>query len=283
MSSKLFSKFTVWALVLFMSVPAIADLREGRKYYDAEEFKKALEVLSAPGTVETFEAQYMIGHMYAMGIDGAPPDTDMAEKIWLKSLTKAKNLAAQGDASAQYYLGSIYETSDRENSCQWYQKSAHQGHVDAQHGLAVCYIYGLGLDKNQALGFDWARKSANQGNTTAYFLLGILYENGWGVNKDLFKSANWYLKAAEEGGGRQAQCEIGYIYLEGKGVDANLRLATYWITKAATKGHDGCQFTLGKMYETGVGVNKDSNQAKYWFTKSAAEGNSLAIRRLKNY
>lgn len=51
-------------------------------------------------------------------------------------IAKTRDLAAQGDADAQYKLGEHYSYKDEELAIEWYRKAAEQGHVNAQYALS---------------------------------------------------------------------------------------------------------------------------------------------------
>lgn len=54
-----------------------------------------------------------------------------------------------------------------------------------------------------------------------------------------------------------AECQVGYFYLEGLGVEKDLPKAFYWTERAATHGDWDGQYNLGSFYEDGVGVAQD--------------------------
>jgi TPR repeat protein len=47
--------------------------------------------------------------------------------------------------------------------------------------------------------------------------------------------------------------------------------AVYWYQKAADQGYAGAQYNLGFMYVNGKGVLKDDKQAVYLFSGSTSE------------
>lgn len=79
-------------------------------------------------------------------------------QVWLP-------LAQQGDASAQTYVGEIFEK-------------------------------GLGAAPDYATAAQWYRKAADQGYSRAQINLGFLYEKGLGVKQDPIAALNLYRKAA---------------------------------------------------------------------------------------
>ena len=86
-------------------------------------------------------------------------------------------MAEQGDADAQYYLGTIYYhgkkgiAQDREKGVAWYRKAAEQGNSCAQYWLGYAYYHGVGIARDSEVGMTWLCKAAKQGNTYAMDLL----------------------------------------------------------------------------------------------------------------
>ena len=81
-----------------------------------------------------------------------------ALNVWLP---KAK----EGDASAQLYVGEIFEKGlgaqvDYQAAAQWYEKAANQGNFQAQLNLGHLYEKGLGVPQNKETAMRWYRKSA---------------------------------------------------------------------------------------------------------------------------
>ena len=68
-----------------------------------------------------------------------------------------------------------------------------------------------------------------------------------------------HLQLAEKGY-PLAECQVGYFYLEGIGVQKNLEKAFYWTERAAQHGDRDAQFNLGWFYENGIVVAKDLEQ-----------------------
>ncbi|HEY8390516.1 MAG TPA: tetratricopeptide repeat protein, partial [Clostridia bacterium] len=78
------------------------------------------------------------------------------------------------------------------------------------------------------------------------FHLSTLYENGQGVTKDIQKAIYWNIKAAENGN-IEAQYQLGYRFLRGMGVEADINLAKRWITSAAAKKHPDANTLLKQL------------------------------------
>jgi len=86
------------------------------------------------------------------------------------ALTEWRPLANQGDASAQYNLGNMYDDSlgipqDYPEALKWYRLAADQGHASAQNNLGVMYEYGKGVLQSNVMAHMWYNiASANGAN-----------------------------------------------------------------------------------------------------------------------
>ena len=110
-----------------------------------------------------------------------------------------KEQAEQGDADAQYELGSMYANQWRNNFP--YNRAIPQDYVEA---------------------VKWYTLAAEQGDARAQAALGSMYENSWpykgAIPQDYVEAVKWYTLAAEQG---YAQTSLGYMYVKGHGVEVN--------------------------------------------------------------
>lgn len=77
--------------------------------------------------------------------------------------------ANEGDATAQFYVGQIYEkglgrAADYRSAALWYRKAADQGFSQAQINLGHLYEKGLGVPKEQRTALDWYGRAAGLSN-----------------------------------------------------------------------------------------------------------------------
>ena len=89
--------------------------------------------------------------------------------------------AEQGDARAQYNLGSMYYngkgvTQDYKEAVKWYTKAAEQGYAVAQSNLGYMYFNSEGVAQDYKETAKWWRKAAEQGYAEAQFNLGHKYK-----------------------------------------------------------------------------------------------------------
>jgi len=78
-----------------------------------------------------------------------------------------------------------------------------------------------------------------------------------------------------------AECQIGYFYCDGLGVEKDLKKAHYWTRRAADHGDRDGQFNLGWFHEEGIGVERDMEQAIFWYRQAALQNHDLAIQKCR--
>lgn len=113
-------------------------------------------------------------------------------------------LAEQGDANAQFFLGTMYRNGqnvpqDYAQAIAWYRKSAKQGDQRAQYNLGMMYSKGQGVAEDNSKAARWFRIAALQGHVPSQYNLGVLYGNGKGVPLDIIEAHKWFSIAAMSG------------------------------------------------------------------------------------
>ena len=78
-----------------------------------------------------------------------------------------------------------------------------------------------------------------------------------------------------------AECQIGYFYYDGLGVEKDLDKAVWWTRRAADHGDRDGQCNLAWFYEDGIGVERDMEQAAFWYRQAALQDHDLAIDKCK--
>jgi TPR repeat protein len=95
------------------------------------------------------------------------------------------------------------------------------------------------------------------------------------VPQDHQEAIRWFRKAAEQGD-RDAQTNLGSLYLLGDSLPQDYTEALKWLRAAAEQDHPLAQTKLGIMYEKGDGVPQDLVQARMWLSLAAVQGSELA-------
>ena len=77
-----------------------------------------------------------------------------------------------------------------------------------------------------------------------------------------------------------AQYNLGWYYMEGIGVDKDVKEAVEWYRKAAEQGISEAQYVLGACYQNGIVADKNITEAVKWYRKAAAQGHEKAMTAL---
>lgn len=77
-----------------------------------------------------------------------------------------------------------------------------------------------------------------------------------------------------------AECQVGYFYFEGLGVEQDLEQSFYWTEKSAKDGNRDAMFNLACLfYGCGNFVSIDLEKAKEWYQKARDQGQEEAIKK----
>jgi TPR repeat protein len=197
-------------------------------------------------------------------------------KDYVAAMRWDRQAADQGNATAQTYLGYLYENGlgvpqDYGEALRWYRMAADQGYAPGQKNIGNLYEQGRGVRQDYGEAMHWYRLAAEQGNARAQTNVGYLFEKGLGVSQSYAEALSWYRKAAAQGE-PTAQNNIGVFYANGFGVDRDYGEAMRWYRMAADQGNIDAQYNLALLYNGGDGVTHDLAQARQWMQKAAAAG-----------
>jgi TPR repeat protein len=193
----------------------------------------------------------------------------------LKTEAKKGDATAQYLLGGAYYFGKGTSV-DNEKAFEWFEKSAEQDNSDAQYYLGIMNKNGDGISPNSEQAFFWFKKSAEQNDVDAQYELASIYDLGNGTLKDRRNAIHWYEKSAENGN-EDAKKYLKFMFdFIGNEDLPNDQKSIENCKKLANQDNDIAQFYLGLLYLNGTGVEKDIKQTKYWIAKSIAGGNSKA-------
>ena len=240
----------------------------------AQTWSKALEKSAKAGDVE---AQFTVGNAYLTG-DGVKQNLKKATQ-WLFMAAQAgqadaiktlctyysdalEQVAAAGNADAQFALANFYETGNgvaqnQAKALELYGSAAAQGIAEAKPKVLGSYNAGI-VTLADAGDIDAATQVAE------YLFNGI-----GGATKDEAAAANYYAKAYMAGN-KSAGTKLTTMYrayLEGRGVPKNENLGYLWLAKAASAGIDDA---INRFYKT------DSQ----YLENAANEGDTKAMAAL---
>lgn len=97
--------------------------------------------------------------------------------------------------SIMFFLAAV---SYADEELQRWREAATQGDAEAQYLVGSKYYYGKGTPQNYKKAAKWVRKAAEQGFASAQFLLGIMYADGQGVPQNYIRAYAWTNLAAAQ-------------------------------------------------------------------------------------
>lgn len=233
--------------------------------------------------------QFLVGNMYEEGL-GISADHTQAVN-WLKKS------AALGNAAAQLKLAKIYSKDQREAkanhtiAAKYFQQAAANNVPEAQFMLAVCYLNGIGVERNLEHSQYWYNQAAKLGLPGTQALNQPLktrnhqfekspgaqeYEIATSVSQDesevyLESDLVWRQLAAQKGH-PQAQFEMSQL-------SAKNPHRISWLKKAALNQHQQAQSQLAWVNAVGIDQPESLDEAIHWFHQACApyaNANSVA-------
>jgi uncharacterized protein len=173
---------------------------------------------------------------------------------------------------------SAYDKGDFGIARNLYSELAVQGDRTAQFKLGEIYDEGKGVAKDSREAVRWYVVASGQGAPEAAFNLGRLYHDGRGVPQNFVRAREWYLIATGSGV-IKAATNLGFMNASGEGGRPDYKQAIRWFVFAAQRGDTLAKCNLGTMYFNGQGVPRDLVRAHMWYNLAAAHGDPEAIRK----
>jgi hypothetical protein len=173
-----------------------------------------------------------------------------------------------------------YNKQDFTIAFELFTELSKQGHADAITSLGFMYQNAQGCDKDEQKAFECYTKGAELKQPYALFNLAIIYMNGLGdVQTDQFKAHDLHMQAAE----REvppAMYEVGLMLERGLGCVQNFSEAAFWYEEGAKRGHLESFNNLGVLYKDGHGVEADRARCFLCFSKAADGGLAQGLYNL---
>jgi TPR repeat protein len=226
-----------------------------------------------------------------------------------------RKAADQGNGRAAYNLAQLYEAGegvarDAELAARWYDMARRASIAAADGKLAVLMPRApvvplrretlaplkppgaaeptaskvpdslrLALAKDYAVGnsapddplvADAIRAAAQAGNREAACNIGMRFVNGRGVTRDWAQGETWLRRAALQDHA-PAQTNLAMLLASEQNPKADIGEALMWASKAASAGYGPARAQLGMMYAAGLGVPRDRRMADFWLASAARD------------
>ena len=199
------------------------------------------------------------------------------------ALDELEPAAEAGDATAQYYLGVLYDHGEGvvrnyRTATGWYEKAAAQGNTDAQFNLGMIYYNGTSepgaVAQDQAAAARWLEPAADAGHPMANYLMCQLLDQGKVVERDLNRALA-YCRVAADSGIAGAQYNTGLLLAERSNEIATWREAYTWFLLAKRAKYPGAQQNLESVaqYLDAGDISQAEALADAWTPAASATAN----------
>lgn len=247
----------------------------------------------APDETHAFDWNLKAAHrgrasaMHSVGIcyrDGKGTKKDMKQGYhWTSKAAELGDSIAMYDLANSYLLtGQGIDQNDREGAA-WLKKSVEKNYRPAMTALAICYLRGIGVDRDESVGFVWAEAGARfSENRDSQFILGLFHEMGWGTLINLEKAFDCYFQS-HLAGNALASCKVGAFYQDGRNGRPEATQAVACFKKAADAGCAQGWYLLGLSHHLGLGCEKNSTEGNRCLAKAAEQGMAEALAALKDF
>jgi TPR repeat protein len=193
-------------------------------------------------------------------------------KRWLRTA------AAAGCVNAQCELGQQLMEEEpvegKEEAVRLFRVAVEQGCLASKVYLGLCYLKGCGVAKSDEEGMRLIRFTANQMYCLGQYQLAVCYATGMGVTQDKSEAVKWYLLAATPRSAAE-----GNVTVAAPEMFAKIRDLGYYPSIVA-RARLEAQCKLGFCYLNGFGVEKNKEEAVKWYRLAAESGDAAAVSKL---
>lgn len=187
-------------------------------------------------------------------------------EVFVKDIDKALEMmtdaAEKGNVDAQQKLADWYFFEDNdfpmddELAFQWASKAYLNGNLYSVEFLALCYLNGYGVDKNETKGIELMTEAANLGFAEPIERMANYYHDGRYVEIDKQKAAKYYSQlCVEDNCSMETAYNAGFMYYEGKYLEKNYQKSIEWFNYAVERYADlGSKVMIAKFHYEGLGV-----------------------------
>lgn len=194
----------------------LAFYKEGKKFFDSGDYTKAYNIYTQGDKNGNIYCSFAMAQCLMYGY-GTKKDEASAQKIFKRIFPVLKDMAEQGDTTAQIQVGCMYEL-------------------------------GAGVEQNEEQAVYWFIEAAKQGDTHGQLILADMYTEGDLVEENQEQAVYWFMQAAKQGDA-EAQYFLAGRYADGIGVERNYEQALYWCTQAVENGYEDAQELLDDLYD----------------------------------
>jgi TPR repeat protein len=228
------------------------------------------------------EAQYWLALIYEEG--RLVPKDSAASQVWMLKSAEQDYVPAQR-GMGQIYLSRVEGKGPVRNygeADEWLRRAAMQGDAEAQFWLGTGYEQGWFGVTDYREAFNWLRIAARQGLPDAQFCLGQMYQDGEGIPESNTVAARWFRRAADHtpsylGGVWEAKVELANMYHDGR-LPKDVVQEYMWSAIVSAYSNNPTDDEIKKLarHMTKAQLGEAQRLARDWITRHPLEPEILA-------
>lgn len=223
------------------------------------DYNKALFWLNKALEQDECEAYNRLGVMYYYGF-GVEKNENKSVELYKIAISKGSNVA-KANLGISYLLGSGNLTKDQNKAFNLFLDSANNNCPIGIFQLALCYLYGRGVEKDSSLASKYLQDASNLNYGPANYKIGVMYEE-----ENLYKQAfEYFIKNKDDY--KACQYKVGYYYKYGLITKQDYQKANEYLIKACKQNFALAIYELANSYEFGYGVDIDYNKTIELYSK----------------
>lgn len=191
----------------------------------------------------------------------------VVERKDAKAYAEIEAMAGKGNPSALVFLGCLNDQGlggrerDSYRAAQYFDTAARRGDAIGLYDLALLYLHGRGLKRDEALANRLLQIAARANSKHASVVLGMLAEQ----RKDWSAAARWYREASGHPKHDLATLKIGLFQFRGQGMTRDPVSGLVLIRKAADTWNPDALLALAEIYANGLGhLTPNPQEAAKW-------------------
>ncbi|MBU1144232.1 MAG: sel1 repeat family protein [Firmicutes bacterium] len=210
----------------------------------------------------------------------------MKEEEYEKAYTCFLEASKMDDSYGYYNLGIMFEEGkyvekDHSKAFDYYIKASERGNQVSMYKLGLRFFTGDFVEKDPFKAFDLF-SSAASGYLPALYMMGECMFLGLGTSKNTKKGIE-LIEESIKLGFPNGCFFLGNSCLFGENIPLNYDKALLYFNLGLEKKDSNCAYQLGYMYMNGIGVDKNIPKAINYYETSANQGLILAMKVLAEY
>ncbi|MCD6027478.1 MAG: cobalamin biosynthesis protein CobT [Solimicrobium sp.] len=247
-----------------------------------QDYKEAMSCYKTAAQKGSTTAFTLMGMLYQRGL-GVPQD-------FKEAMTCYKNAATSASAGAFNNMGVLHQLGfgvpqDFKKAVMLYRKAGELASTYALFNLALLYRHGLGVEQNEKESQECVNKAVALGDpgkpkSIEEFQQKIFAEALAYLEKEAYAAALTNLLLLAQTNHREAQFQLGLMYMKGLGVKQSDTNTVKYLTDADVGQHQKAAFMLGESYMARSFFRQDKAQALNWYRKASEAGDGDASYRI---